>query len=512
MSTILALFASFTMAADDDVLRFDINSITVEGASLLKKAEIEAAVAPYIGKGKDFSDVQRALEAIEAAYAEHGYSAVQVLLPEQELENGRIRFRAVESRFGQVVVKGQKYSSEISVRNALPSVYQGGVPRSSQIARELKLANENPARQLNVVLKAGQKDEEVDAEVQVQDQKPSSWGVSLDNTGSEETGKTRLGVFYRHANLQNADHVGTLQAQISPQELSSVRVLGGSYKIPLYASGDSVEFFGGYSSVNSLVGGLSNFQGGGMLLNARYNQSLERVAGFDPRVYYGFDWRYFKRIEQTKPTTSVLYNEIVVTPLSLGLAAQGKSARGETAFDVSLSANLPMSSKGKKESFASYDPFLTLMPDANYRIVRYSASHAQGIGEDMQVRAFLNGQWTRNVLILGEQMRLGGMNGVRGFLEGAEAGETGVRGSLEFYSPAFGISAVNARALVFYDAGKVRSGSGLKTSINSAGMGLRANWEQVSFRLDAGRIGKAGTDPLQEKGDWRIHAAVSATF
>jgi hypothetical protein len=30
--------------------------------------------------------------------------------------------------------------------------------------------------------------------------------------------------------------------------------------------------------------------------------------------------------------------------------------------------------------------------------------------------------------------------------------------------------------------------------------------------MDAGRIGKAGTDPLQKSGDWRIHAAVSATF
>jgi hypothetical protein len=44
------------------------------------------------------------------------------------------------------------------------------------------------------------------------------------------------------------------------------------------------------------------------------------------------------------------------------------------------------------------------------------------------------------------------------------------------------------------------------------GFGARATWREVSFRLDAGRIGKAGSDPLQKAGDWRLHAAVSASF
>ena len=139
------------------------------------------------------------------------------LLPEQELEKGRVRFRAIESHFGQVVVKGQKYFSEQSARNALPSVHRGGIPRSRQIARELNLANENPSRQMNVVMKASKEDEGlVDAEIQVADKAPTSWGVNFDNTGTPETGSTRLGLFYSNANVLNADHVGTLQVQVSP--------------------------------------------------------------------------------------------------------------------------------------------------------------------------------------------------------------------------------------------------------------------------------------------------------
>ena len=37
-------------------------------------------------------DVQRALEGLERAYTDKGYSAVQVILPEQELDKGEVRF------------------------------------------------------------------------------------------------------------------------------------------------------------------------------------------------------------------------------------------------------------------------------------------------------------------------------------------------------------------------------------------------------------------------------------
>ena len=206
------------LAADDApapeagqaILHFAIDRYVVEGSSLLTQAETDAAVAPFTGKDKDFSDVQRALEAIEDAYAKRGYSAVRVLLPEQELEKGTVRFRVVESHFGKVAVKDNRHVSEANVLNAVPSVHSGGVPRSSQIARELKLANENPARQMNVVLKAGEKDDEVDANIIVTDSQPAAWGLTVDNTGTPETGRTRLGLSYRHANLFDADHVASL--------------------------------------------------------------------------------------------------------------------------------------------------------------------------------------------------------------------------------------------------------------------------------------------------------------
>ena len=495
------------------MLHFQIDRFVVDDATLLSRAELDAAVAPYVGKNKDFSDVERALEAVEDVYAKRGFSAVRVLLPEQELEKGTVHFRVVESHFGKVTVKDNRYVSEDNVLKALPSLRSGGVPSNRRISRELKLANENPARQMNVVLKAGDKDDELNANVIVTDSKPSTWGVSLDNSGTPETGRARLGVSYQNANAFNADHVAGVQYITSPQYLDRVKILGGSYKIPLYKYSSSVEFFGGYSNVNSVVGGLSNFQGGGVLLSTRYNYMLERMGVFDPRVSLGLDWRDFRRIEQINPPVTVLYNEIVVLPVSVTYAAQGKFASSDAGFNVALSANLPGMSKGGKSDFAAYDALNPTQPDAHYRILRYGANYSLLMGEGWQFHTVLTGQQSSNVLVQGEQIRLGGADAVRGFSEGSEGGNSGARLNLEQYTPDFGKGDIRARALIFFDAGEAKTTDGTKVTISGAGVGLRAGYtERYFLRADAARIMKAGTDLSQQKGDWRAHLSLNATF
>lgn len=234
---------------------------------------------------------------------------------------------------------------------------------------------------------------------------------------------------------------------------------------------------------------------------------------FDPRLSFGLDWRDFRRIEMTTAPVTVLYNEVVVVPLSITYSAQGKFAQSDLNFIASLSANLPGINKGTAANFAAYDQVNFTNPNANYRVVRYGANYSRLVGDDWQLRAALSGQWSRDTLIQGEQMRLGGADAVRGFAEGSVGGETGVRWNLEGYTPDFGSGDVGVRGLVFFDAGEIHSANGTKSSISGAGIGLRAGFaEQFSLRFDAARIINADTDPLQRVGDWRAHIGLSATF
>ena len=513
---LLGLSPMCVAAADEagqETLRFAITRYAVEGATLLTPAEIEAAVAPFIGTDKDFSDVQSALEVIEALYAERGYSAVHVLLPEQEMEAGTVRFQVIEGHYGKVTVKNNRFFSEANLLNAIPSVRGGGVPHSRQVARELRLANENPARQLNVVLKGGERDDELDASLQVSDSKFSQWTLTADNSGTVETGRSRISLAYRHANLFDADQVAQVQAQISPEHTDRSQVVGGSYRIPLYGLGHSVEFFGSYSNINAVVGGLSNFQGGGLMFSTRYNVPLERRGTFDPRVSFGLDWRRFDKIELTSPPPTTLFGEIVVTPLSAAYATQGRLGKGDVALNTSLTVNVPVAGSGKSADFAAYDRINTAAPEPHYKVLRFGASYFLPLAADWQWRTAFSGQWSNDRLIQGEQIRLGGADGVRGFSEGSETGERGGKLNLELYAPAWNMGGLGTRGLLFADAGRVQPETGDSTGIASLGLGLRASYSgSLALRFDAGRIMNEGTDPKQQQGDWRLHASLSGTF
>ncbi|MFA5914298.1 MAG: POTRA domain-containing protein, partial [Burkholderiales bacterium] len=108
--------------------RFDINKFTVHGATLITAEGLRFILAPYIGKSKDFGDVQKALEALEKSYTSKGYSAVQVVLPEQQLDKGEVQFNVVEAKIGKIVVEGNKYFDEANIRASLPQVQQGQAP------------------------------------------------------------------------------------------------------------------------------------------------------------------------------------------------------------------------------------------------------------------------------------------------------------------------------------------------------------------------------------------------
>ena len=66
-------------------------------------------------------------------------------------------------------------------------------PNSREIARNLQLAAEHPVKQTNVLLRSGASEETVDVNVKVTDDKPWRRFVTLDNTGTSDTGNFRWG-------------------------------------------------------------------------------------------------------------------------------------------------------------------------------------------------------------------------------------------------------------------------------------------------------------------------------
>lgn len=505
-------------------LRFDISRYIAEGNTLLPQDEIERVVQPFVGRQRDFGDVQRALEAVENAYRSRGYSAVQVYLPEQDLEKGEIRLRVIEARIRRLDIQGNKFFSDTNVRASLPSLSVGKSPNSSAVAKNLGIVNENPAKQTNVTLRAGDKEGEVDALVEVSDENPKKAFVTLDNTGTPVTGYYRLGFGYQNANLNDRDSAMTLQFITSPDHLKQVNIYSLGYHLPLYERGGSMDFVVGYSDVDAgttlTPAGALSFSGRGGVLGARYNQHLDRIAGYDHKLVWAFDHRMYRNACAVGVfgaagcgTAAATFS---VSPVSLTYAGTLIAASAQTSVYATAVANTGGGSYGGTEALGR----ARFGAKARYSLFRLGTSHSRALEGDWQLRARFDLQHTGDVLVGPEQFGIGGANSVRGFLERERADDRGHSASVELYTPELsgklGWKDWSLRLLAFYDVARTsrvnpQPGEQVHNGIASAGLGLRmAQQKAMSLRFDlANIIDPGGT---RERGHWRFTFASVITF
>src|SRR6266853_440002 len=496
--------------------RFAVQRFLVEGNSLLAQGELDRVLAPFSGKDRDFGDIQRALEALQAVYAGRGYNAVRVSVPEQDIRSGEVRLRVVEARIRRVRVQGNRFFDEKNVRAGLPSLKEVTSPNTRAIGQDAQVVNENPAKQLSVALQAADDPGQVDATVRVTDEKPGRISVFADNTGTPATGNWRTGLGYQNANLLNGDDVLSAQLITSPGHASDVKVFGAGYRVPVYGWAGVVDVLAGYSSVSSgVVQDLFNVSGKGTVFGLRYTQLLGRIDTYEHRTAFGLDYRAYKNSVTLVGTTVSLVPDITVRPASLTYTGRSSQVGRDLSFNVSYSYNIPGGNKGDQAAFD--EPGQRAGASAKYSIWRAGAVFSQLLPSDFIMRAALNAQQTHDLLIPGEQFGMGGADSVRGYYERETASDVGRRFSLEGYGPDFGSwigITWRARALVFYDAARGHDNvpeRGPENKLGSFGLGVRANQgKSFAFRLDVARVTKdAGT---RLNGEYRAHGAVAYSF
>jgi len=501
-------------APDPGIVRFDIERYDVRGNTLLPPEQVARVLAPFTGRGRDFGDVQQALEALTAAYQAAGYTLVAVTLPEQELARGVVRLDVVQSRIGQVQVRGQRYVDEANVRRALPPLREGEVPDMEAISAALKLANEHPARQVTMKLQSGTRDDEVDAVLEVADERPWKVMLNADNSGTEQTGRARIGVGLQHANLFGLDHVASLQYTTSAEEPGRVKVYGLGYHIPLYQLGDALDLYASYSNVDSGTVGVGAFNvavsGQGTVFGVRYSHYLARRPGYEGRLLFGAESKAFRN--SVVLLGQELGNDVTVRPLSVGYLGNWSSPRGDHGLSLTLLRNVPGGKRGGQDDF---NRSRAGAPD-DYTIVRLGASVSRLLPQDWQWRAIFNGQYSADALVPGEQFGAGGAASVRGLPEREIANDKGAGINLELYTPSLCGERWQCRLLAFHDRAHVRRNDALpgeltRATVASTGLGLRLLLgSQANMQIDYGHVVQGG--PTGRDGSGRLHLRVGLAY
>ena len=493
----LAVAALVPAQAQMPVVRFDVARFVVEGDNPLSEARTREVLGAFTGEHAGVEGLLAAADALERAMQEVGFPFQRVVVPPQSLNDGEVVLRVAVFKVAQVEVRGARHHSEANARRSVPALREGKTPDTGAVARSLALANRQPWKTTTVTFRESDSvPQGLDAVLEVEDRRPWTVWSSLDNTGSGSTGPFRWSVGASAGNLFDRDHTLNASYVTSPGHAGRIRQWAVGYSAPAYGLGGAFTGFHVRSEADSgRVLDAFDVSGAGAFTGVLYTHELAGRAGLTHRLSAGLDDRHFDNDLVPAGARSGAVMDLAPPavrsrPLVLGYAAEYAEEDWSLESWVRYARNLRSGSGNDDAVYEANRPGA----EAGWDALRGGARLSWALPARWSARGVLEGQMAGEALIAGEQFGLGGVNSVRGFSEREVAGDDGIRGSLELWSPT--VADTGVRFLLFADAGRVFSdalsgvpGGDTADSLASLGAGLRWSWkEQVALLLDVGAI------------------------
>ncbi len=506
--------ATATATVADATPRFDVLEFRVEGNTVLPVQRIERAVYPFLGEQRTVADVESARVALEAAYRDAGYGTVVVDTPEQKIVDGVVTLQVLEAPVARLRVVGARYYSQGRILDKVPGLAEGEVPNFKEVGTQLATVNRSADRRVTPLLRPGKTAGTTEVDLTVEDKLPLHGSLELNNQYSADTSKSRLVAALRYDNLWQREHSIGVQAQVSPEDTSQVKVFSGTYTVPTGSGLLVASAIRSDSNTVASVGGVSVF-GRGNIYGLRNIILLDGSETVSRTLTLGIDYKDFKE------SVSVGANEGFDTPIHyLPLSANYTTSLGDKQGSWQFGGGLTFAIRGlasNEEQFADK----RYLAQSNFAILKFDAARVQSLGQGLSLYGKLEGQLSDQALISNEQFVAGGVDSVRGYLEATAVGDKALRGTLELRSDNvapedWGGWVSDLRGHAFIEGAGLwlnnpLPGQDSRFGLLSTGFGLRVRARDVaSFSFDLGwPLRDGGT---VKKGDLRVHASGVVEF
>jgi hemolysin activation/secretion protein len=485
------LCGAVAFAQQSPAPRFDILEFVVEGDTVLGSASIERAVYPFLGENRSAADAEGARKALEKAYQDAGFLSVAVTLPPQAVAGGEVRLVVVAAPVGRLRVTGAEYQLPSQVREALPSVAPGVVPNFNEFQQEraqLELAR--PDTQVTPLLAAGDRPGTLDIELQQKDTLPLHGSAEINNKQTPGTQRGRLEADLRWDNLFQRRHSLGLAWIVSPTEPRESNIATLTYSLPLGGVGDRLfaVFTTSDSDTPTSFGGLTVSRGQTSRLRWRNRLDAPAALGLDHALTVGLTHRALQDrnqgvggvdVESPGLNYTTLQADYEVTGSQAGPGPEGPGTR--TALVAGLTLGLPgLTARTVDCNGEPRDQFDCKRKNApaSFQVFTLSLNHSRPLGP-LTLELGLQAQFSDSPLVDAEQAVYGGVDSVRGYLEGEQAGDLGAAARVDLVTPAWQpMEGLAMRAHAFYDHALLKRLYALpseeaQVQLASAGLGLR---------------------------------------
>jgi hemolysin activation/secretion protein len=395
-----------------------------------KEQEFQAKINKLaIGKPLTFEILEKIKKEIITFYKDSGKGLVAVSAQEDDVRDGVVVLSILESRLGQVSVKGNKWFSP-EVYTEFISIEPDEIIVDSKVKQDIAWANRSPYRKVDVIYKSGKTYGTTDIELNIQDQLPFQVSSGVENTGFDVTGTGRFFMELNWGNVLDMDQMLTFQYS-SSLNLSSFQEVLLKYTAPLPWR-DLLVFHGGYSKVQSSDNFLSkNLQEGeSWQFTSRYAYPFSKGA-FRQEGDIGFD---YKATNNNLIVGEDLISPQIATLLELAATYQLGFTYSRHSFDANAEAYLQPWSIGESMSQFTYD---LLRPDASpyYSFFKLGAEYRWLHESGAMIKILAKGQISSAPLLPIEQFGVGGENSVRGYPERALNSDEGFILNFDLFSP-----------------------------------------------------------------------------
>lgn len=420
------------------VPKFDILEYEIEGNTRLTERQIEAAVLPFLGLQLGMNEVEAARAALEKAYQSAGYLTVFVDIPEQRVDGGVIRLTVLEGRVGSLQVTGSKYFAQGRIRTAVAELAPGTVPNFNTVQQQLASVSRGDERRVQPILRPGRAPGTVEAELKVEDTLPLGGSLEVSNAAAAGTDPFRVSANLHYDNFLQKDHQISFTWMGAPRSPKQSRVLVFNYQAPL-GEGDSLIFSAVDSSSDLDSLGGTRVLGKGTTLGLRYSLSKVLANSFHG-LSLGADYKNLS--EDVMSSAGVIASPLQYLPLQLAYNGNIWGEGAQHQLSVTLTQGLRSLLQRTRQDcllanneYGPADQFACKRrgADGGFSVLRADWRVSQRFGP-VELAGRLNGQLSTQALTSAEQFTLGGADTVRGYAEGAVAGDQGLLASLELRS------------------------------------------------------------------------------
>jgi len=432
--------------------------IAVDDAGLPVGNPVSATVARFLGLPLGANRLELLLRQLDARLVEAGFVTSRALLESASADTGEVRIRLQPGCLDGIRNGGD--SGESAFARAFP-IRRGDVIRLPDVEQGIHQINRLRLYQAQVTLRPGDSPGGSVLDLALGLGKPWRASLGVDNQGSSATGQNRLRAgfgFDDALGVLDAFQVQALASSHSRAALASLAVPRGYETWSLTASGSQ--------STQRLPGKLEVRSSAWTALTG-----WNRVLGLSAEGRDSVDLtmtrsRFGRRIEGTSLDADRL------TVLRAAYSHVRRSPAAHWYVEPALSAGVPVFG-------AQHDPDGLERGSVHAQFVKIGVNAglvvpiAQGTAESSLQAA---GQASRVGLHGSEQLSLGGLSSIRGFREGAIAGDSGflLRGEIRL-PRALGNLQGWGQAVPYahLDYGMARLAQADRRNIASAGVGMR---------------------------------------